>query len=120
MPARYVTLRIPVPAEVAAGQPVIVGLESGHFVRMVARLYLAPLLVGLVLAFICHHLVGGSWSDRARDLGALAGFLAGVVGIAAWNARAGAAVLDRVRFVRAGGSAETAACGGPPVRNQGP
>ena len=60
--------------DAAAGQAVIVGIEENVYLRLVVRLYLLPLLVGLAGAALAYYLAslyqpGPSWLDLAALLG---------------------------------------------------
>lgn len=81
-----VTLDLDNTVNALPGQPVMVGIPETVFLRMVARLYLLPLLAGLAGAVSGHYLsVVGQLSPGASDaLTLLAGLVSGAV-MMAWK-----------------------------------
>lgn len=68
------------------GQAVVVGVPEAWFLKLTARFYLVPLLVGLGGAAVGHHVSVMMEADAAlRDLAALAGAIAAVAAAVAWR-----------------------------------
>lgn len=83
-----VTLDLDNTVNALPGQPVMVGIPETVFLRMVARLYLLPLLAGLAGAAVGHYLsVVGQLSPGGSDaLTLLAGLVSGAT-VMAWKNR---------------------------------
>jgi len=81
-----VTLDLDNNLDALPGQPVMVGIPETVFLRMVARLYLLPLLAGLAGAAVGHYLsVMGQLGPGGSDaLTLLAGFVSGAM-VMAWK-----------------------------------
>jgi sigma-E factor negative regulatory protein RseC len=68
------------------GQPVVVGIPETLFLRMIARLYLYPLLAGIAGAALGHYLsVLGSLGPLSSDMTTLMCGLAGGALVLLWN-----------------------------------
>ena len=68
------------------GQPVMVGIPETLFLRMIARLYLYPLLAGIAGAALGYYLsVLGGLSPVSSDMTTLMCGLAGGAAVLLWN-----------------------------------
>ena len=71
------------------GQPVMVGIPEASFLRMIARLYLYPLLAAIAGAALCYYLSGLAESGPASsDMITLMGGLTGGAAVILWNRKA--------------------------------
>ena len=68
-------VRVPNPQGIAAGEPVMLGIEEGEYLALVIRLYGVPLVAGLAGAWLGHGLAAGAFGDTSwqGDLGAALG-----------------------------------------------
>ncbi len=85
------------------GQAVIVGIPETFFLRLVARLYLLPLLAALFGAGLGHYLgYSMSISSSNQDLLALAGslFLAGLALFFNWKSKSLQVSEEQVKLLR--------------------
>ena len=72
--------------DAATGQPVMVGIPEALFLRLIARLYLFPLLAGIAGAAFGHILaVSNGMGPAGSDLVTLISGLAGGMAVILWN-----------------------------------
>ena len=112
-----VELSLPDPGGLRVGQAVLVGVGESAFLGMVMHVYGWPLLAGLALGAVCHHIAGLYDLGRAwTDLATLGGLLGG-----AWASLARRRGASERRLLSGGATVlravEARSCEGRAARN---